>query len=351
MSVEHLESIDSSSGAIGTSVNHAIAELVPIIAGAPAAPATREKWLERLWAAHEADEIPYIEGLADYWGDLAGSKEVASAWADRLVGITRMALSPDKDVRGFFHGTSACLSALYRAERYAEIVDLMRVDAIWPYKRWAVKALAALGRKAEAIRYAESCRGRWTSEGEVDAICEEILLSSGLVEEAYDRYGLIANRGPTYLATFRAVAKKYPNKAQGAILAGLVKTTPGDEGKWFAAAKEAGLYEEALALASRTPCDPRTLTRAARDLADEQPAFAVGAGLLALHWLVLGYGYEITSADVWAAYASTMKAAQRNGTVAETRERVKELLARERTEGFVSRILGQELRRPDPEAP
>jgi hypothetical protein len=36
----------------------------------------------------------------------------------------------------------------------------------------------------------------------------------------------------------------------GAILADLVETTPGEEGKWFAAAKDAGLYEEALALGS-----------------------------------------------------------------------------------------------------
>jgi hypothetical protein len=63
-----------------------------------------------------------------------------------------------------------------------------------------------------------------------------------------------ANQRGTYLATFRAVCKKYPHKAAGEILADLVKTTPGDEGKWFAAAKDTGLYDEALALASRTPC-------------------------------------------------------------------------------------------------
>ena len=338
-----LEHVDSSSGALGTAVNHAITEIVPIIAKAPAAPTTREGWLERLWAACEADEIPYIETLDDDWGDLCGSKEVASAWAERLVGITRMALSPDKNVRGHFHGTAACLSALYRAERYPEIVDILQVDTIWPYERWAVKALAAMGRKAEAIRYAESCRGPWTHDGEVDRICEEILLSSGMFEEAYERYGLLANRGGTYLATYRAVASKYPHKAPRQILADLVKTTPGDEGKWFAAAKEAGLYDEALDLASRTPCDPRTLARAARDLAEARPAFAVGAGLLALHWLVQGYGYEITGADVWAAYSSTLKAAETNGNAGETRERVKKLVAGERAGGFVSRILGREL--------
>ncbi|MHB8264108.1 MAG: hypothetical protein ACYDGY_10265, partial [Acidimicrobiales bacterium] len=318
-----IEQVDSSSGSIGTAVNNAIAQLVPIIKDAPADTKTREMWLERLWAAHEADDIPYIEILTDYWGDLCASEEVASAWADRLVGITRMALSPRKDLHGFFHGASACLSALYRAERYGEIIDILAVDTIWPYKRWAVKALAAMGKKSEALRYAESCRGPWTTDHEVDAMCEEILLSSGLVEEAYHRYGLRANRANTYLSTFRAVAKKYPDKRPDELLADLVETTPGEEAKWFAAAKEAGLYDEALALASRNPCDPNTLTRAARDFAENQPTFALGAGLLALHWLVEGYGYEITAADVWSAYSNTMRAAVNCGSTAETQERVK----------------------------
>ena len=83
-------------------------------------------------------------------------------------------------------------------------------------------------------------------------------------------FGLRANQRATYDATFRVVAKKYPYKAAGEILANLVKTTPGDEGKWFAAAKDTGSYSEALALASRTPCDPKLLTRAARDYAEKQ---------------------------------------------------------------------------------
>ncbi|MFA5890826.1 MAG: hypothetical protein WDA27_07735 [Actinomycetota bacterium] len=337
-----LEQVDGSSGAIGTAVSNAITELVSIIARAPADLATREKWLERLWAAHEADEMPYIESLTDHWGELCASKEVASAWADRLFALTRAALVPDKTGRAFFQGTSACLSALFFAERYTEIVGLLTADTIWPYKRWAVDALVAMGKKSEALRYAEACRSPWASDEEIDAACEEILLSSGLADEAYERYGLSVKRG-TYLATFRAVAKKYPHKQAADILADLVKTTPGDEGKWFASAKEVGLYDEALALASRAPCDPRTLTRAARDLAEKQPAFAVGAGLLALHWLVQGYGYEITGVDVLAAYSETLEAAQKQGSVAETRERIRALVAAEPPGGFVRRILGRDL--------
>ncbi len=42
----------SSLGSIGTAVNNAIAELVPIIAGTPADAQTRDAWLERLEGAY-----------------------------------------------------------------------------------------------------------------------------------------------------------------------------------------------------------------------------------------------------------------------------------------------------------
>ena len=118
------EHVDSSSGAIGTAVNHAIAQLVGVVIAAPADRETRAAWLERLFDAHAADQIPYIERLADSWGELCGPAEVASEWADRLIGITRLALSPDKNVRGYFHGTTACLSALFAAGRYAELIEV-----------------------------------------------------------------------------------------------------------------------------------------------------------------------------------------------------------------------------------
>ena len=338
-----LEHVDSSSGAIGTAVNNAIDALADIIARAPADEETREKWLQRLFDAHAADRIPYIEMLADYWGDLCASPDVASRWADELIGITRMALSPDKNLRGHFHGATACLTSLYAASRYDDLIDLLKDESFWPYKRWAVKSLAAQGKKAEAIRLAESSRSPWASDLDIDQLCEEMLLSSGLVVEAYERYGLRANRAATYAAWFRAVAKKYRHKTPKEILADLVEMTPGDEGKWFAAAKDAGLYDEALELASLTPCDPKTLTRAARDFATKEPAFALGAGFLALEWLIEGYGYDVTGADVWAAYSSTLAAAEHLGSSAEAKKRIREMVAAERAGGFVSQVLTREL--------
>lgn len=339
-----LEHVDSSSGAIGSAVNTAIVALVKIIAKAPADPKKRDDWLERLFEAHADDGIPYIEILTDFWGELCVSPEVASQWASRLLDVTRMALSSDKDLHGHFHGSTACLASLFASARFDELLDIVTEDCIWPYRQWAVKALAAQGKKAEALRYAESCRNPWANDREIDRLCEEILISSGFSEEAYRKYGLSANRKSTYLAWFRAVAKKYPHKTPAEVLEDLVAFTPGEEGKWFAAAKSAELFQEAIVLANRTPCSPQTLTRAARDFAQKNPDFAVESGLTALRWLVEGYGYEITGLDVSNAYSYTMKAADNAGRTNEIRTRIHKLVSRETVDGqFVRRILSRQL--------
>ncbi|MFH1313705.1 MAG: hypothetical protein ABIJ00_10845 [Candidatus Eisenbacteria bacterium] len=341
-----LEHVDSSSGAIGRAVYNAIESLVRVIAEAPAADPLRDKWLERLWQAIEDDDMPYIEGLTDYWGRLCASPERATRWADRFVRVVRMAWRPDRTPGDCFKGTSACLSALFKAGRYAEILGLLELAPFkyWPDRRWGVKALAAMGKSAEALSYAEASQGRYVHPASIAEACEAILLDEGMVERAYDLYAIDANRRATYLATFHAIAAKYPNKQGADILRDLVASTPGSEGKWFAAAKSAGLYGVAIELANSTPCDPRTLTRAARDLASEEPRFAVEAGIAALRWLVEGYGYDITGLDVRAAYDHAMKAARNIACEDETRARIRELVAGETIgERFVTKILGREL--------
>ena len=220
----------------------------------------------------------------------------------------------------------------------------MKPRTIWNYRQYGVKALAAMGRPAEAICYAEEGRGLNDSPIAIARACEAILLSAGQADEAYRRYGLMANQAATYVAWFRAVAKKYPHKVLSDILDDLVAQTPGEEGKWFAAAKDAKLFDKAIALANHTPCSPQTLTRAARDFEQNNPTFALEAGVTALRWLVHGYGYEITGLDVRNAYAFTMKAAERAGRADEIRGLIRRMVAEETIGNrFVTRHLGPEL--------
>lgn len=305
-----LEYVNSSSGALGSAVNKALNDLIPLIVKAPADNKTRAKWLDQLWQAMQDDGVDYLSPVGDHWGELCGSADVAAQWAGELVPTLRSCWT-DPNPGNYFHGATACLSCLLAAARYQEILDLLELDRkpFWHYRRYGVQALLALGKKAEAVRFAEASRGLNQPDPVIDRACEEILISSGLHEEAYQRYGLSAVEGNSYLARFRSVAKRYPMKAQAEILADLIKMTPGEEGKWFATAKGLKLYDLALQLANQSPCDPKTLTRAARDFLESEPEFALGSALAALRWLNEGWGYEVSSVDVIDAYDLAVEAA------------------------------------------
>lgn len=336
-----LEQVDSSSGAMGTAVNRTIDALVPVIAAANVDFATRQTWLERLFEALQEDQIPYIERLADTWGELCATPDVASAWADRLLPVTAHVTGPHGQ-SGYFVGTTACLSALYVAQRFDELLALVDSARMtwWAYRHWGVKALVALGRPADALRYAEQSLDAYTSESAIALTGETILLTSGKTVEAYQRYAIAANRAGTYLATFRAIVKKYPGLSQATILQDLIDSEPGSEGKWFAAAKDAGLFDLAISLIQTSPTDPRTLIRAAREFAQRQPAFAMSCGLAALRWIDAGAGYEITAADVLDAHAALTDAAHANGVSSDTlNAQLKEQFAQHATSAFVGKVL------------
>lgn len=318
-----LEHVDSSSGALGSAVNKALHALIPIIISAPADGKQRDKWLDRLWQAMVDDGVDYLSPVGDHWGEICGSREVAGRWADDLVPTLRSCWT-DPNPGAYFHGATACLSCLLVAGRYQALLELLALNrySMWHYRRYGVEALLAQGREAEAVQYAEASRGLNQPDSVIDQACAEILISSGLYEEAYRRYGLSAAVGNSYIARFRAVAKRYPMKDKAQILADLIATTPGEEGKWFATAKELELYDLALELANRSPCDPKTLTKAARDYLDSVPEFALGSAMTALRWLSEGWGYKVTSADVVEAYDRAMDAADRQfhcGVVANSR--------------------------------
>ncbi|MGF6604700.1 hypothetical protein P3T23_009456 [Paraburkholderia sp. GAS448] len=336
-----LEQVDSSSGAIGTAVNRAIDALVPVIARIDVLVPMRERWLERLFEALQNDQMPYIERLGDYWGELCVTPAIASAWVDRLLPITARVMGAE-GLGEHFAGTIACLSALNAARRHEELLALVNGARLnwWMYRQYGVDALIALGRSAEALRYAEASRGLNAPAAAIAHKCEAILLASGMKDEAYRRYAIEANQASTHLATFRAIAKKYPDMAPASILHDLIASSPGAEGKWFAAAKDAGLLDLAASLAMRSPTDPRTLTRAARDFTGQAPAFAVTCGTAALHWMAAGFGYDITGSDVLDAYGALADATLASGmTRDELHQRLRDQFTLSPGYSFVASVL------------
>ncbi|MBW1989632.1 MAG: hypothetical protein JRI97_08805, partial [Deltaproteobacteria bacterium] len=210
--VPAIEQVDSSSGSMGTAVYHAVKALARIIADAPGDGKFRDQWLDRLWEAVQADGMGYLDNLPEHWGLMCATPERASRWADDLLFTTRTVF--ESPSFSYFKGTSACLSCLYHAGRHEELLGLLELPRhkFWSDRKWGVKALVALGKRADALRYAEaSGEDHWDS-GKAAEACEQILLSSGLAKEAYRRYAIRANQKMTHLATFRAIAKKYPAK-------------------------------------------------------------------------------------------------------------------------------------------
>ncbi|MDX1985622.1 MAG: hypothetical protein SFV17_02950 [Candidatus Obscuribacter sp.] len=341
-----LEHVDSSSGAIGSAVNKAIETLVPIISTVAVDECTRKAWLERLWTAMEEDHMPYIEYLGDFWGELCATKELATESANELLPCVRLCFS-STNPGTFFHGTTPCLSALLKAERYDEILELLaqKERTIWNYRKFGVKALVKLGKFSEAVDYAEKSGRDYLDRSFLASACEEVLLQAGRSEEAYRNYAIDANRQGTYIATFRSIAKKYPEIDRKHILQDLINAFPGEEGKWFATAKELGEFDLALELARKSPCDPKTLSRALKEHTESHPQFALNAGLCALHWFMQGYGYEVTGLDVLAAFKDTMKVAQALGVESQVKKKLTEVVEhRWAKKDPIAEIIGRQLR-------
>ena len=321
--------VDSSSGALGTATYRAVEALVPIVAAAPVSDAVRAKWLDRLFEAIQEDDPPYLESLGDHWGDLCVTQERASRWADQLLPtVKRVADERKRGVFAWFSGTSLCYSALFKAGRHDELLALLAADPhpIWHFLIWGGRVLAARRQVDEAIAYMQSRAGINTPVGALARFAEDVLLQAGRRAEAYAKYAVAANQANSRLATYRTMAKKYPEIEPDHLLRDLIDSTPGEEGKWFATAKSVKRLDLALKLAWRSPCDPKTLTRAARDHLGSQPTFAAEAALAALHWMSLGYGYELTGADVHEAYRHAMAAAQSVGQAEQIQSRVDRML-------------------------
>jgi len=241
-----LEFVDSSSGALGGSVGWTLTELLPIVIDAPADRKTRDHWLARLYEAIQEDGVDYLWLVQERWGELCGSDEVASHWADEFLPLLRAAWS-DPRSGSYVRETPMCLSSLLAARRYEELLGVLALRHFpnWSERKFGVQALLAEGYVEEALAYAETSRGLNQPDGAIDAACERILLDAGREAEAYEKHALTANVSSTGLATYRMIARKYPTRDPKQILLDLAKLS-GDRGRWFAAAKDAGFLDLAL---------------------------------------------------------------------------------------------------------
>lgn len=340
-----LEHVDSSSGAIGSAVDRAIDGLIPIIVRADVVVDIRQKWLERLWQAIQDDDMPYIEHLGDRFGELCVHPQLASRWADALMEPTKRALLGDRLSTVFFKGTSVCLGAMLAAGRYEELVALIRQarsTTLLHYRQFGIRALAILGHVDEAIGELESADRNMYPSSMIAMIGEEILLSAGQTERAFLAYGYEANPKSTFLASYRALRKKYPTIDAREMLMHCIAQTPGEEGKWFAAARHAGFLELAQDIATKYTTEPKTLISAAKDHAGKDPDFAINIGLIAIRNLNAGIGYdEPTAGDIIAAYRAVMQAAETSGKQVEVIKALHRWLHEREKKGLAWTVLGE----------
>ena len=317
-----LEFVDSSSGALGGSVCWTLTELLPIVITAPADLRIRDQWLARLYEAIQEDGVDYLWLVQERWGELCGSGEAASHWADEFLPLLRAAWS-DPRPGSYVREAPMCLSSLLAARRHKELLDVLALRHFpnWSDRKFGVQALLAEGHVEEALAYAEASRGLNQPDGAIDAACETILLDAGRDQEAYERYALTANQSSTGLATYRMIARKYPTRDSKQILLDLAKLG-GDRGRWFAAAKDAGFLDLALYFAQTGSTDPRTLSRASRGLLEKDAKFSLQVGRMAIQQMLEGYGYDLTAIDVIDAYGHLAKAAEKLGLVHAARDDV-----------------------------
>jgi len=302
-----LEHIEDPVGTATGAVARAIDALAPVLSH-PCPPATRERWLERLWAALAGDDAGHLRRLAEHWGLLCGGAAVAAAWAERLLPAAREAVASA--------GSVACLASQVASAQHEAALALLatRPIAVWPERQFGVLALAARGEVDAALVYAAASNPLGHRHAQdIARVCEAALLAAGRREEAYRRFAPAAHVRQNCRQTFEALLRVYPEIEPSRLLADLLLASPGQEGRWFATAVSLRFYALAAEIAGRTPCDPRTLVRAGTQRLEADPEFAGEVAIAAIASICGGHGVEITGEDVFAAYDLAASAALRTG--------------------------------------
>jgi hypothetical protein len=315
---------------LGTAVNAALADIIPMLIAAPATPKVRAAWLERLYHAVQEDGVQHLYPVEERWGEIAVFRELMNEYADLLLPLLRRVWGGEPP-GGYVTGGTICLSCLLEVGRYGELLELLGSarHRFWSDQRFGAEALARQGHHDAALAFAYACRRanvQTYDHRQIDRFCEGILLKAGREEEAYRGYGLHVGAGSTYVAIYRDTRRRYPGRESRQVLLDLIEAR-GEPGKWFAAAKGAGFLDVALECARSLDADPATLVRAARDFADNNAEFSTQVALLALHGLLNGAGYDPDAANVRAAYDHLMVGATRIGAEAWAREQLAMLAA------------------------
>ncbi|MDO5576333.1 MAG: hypothetical protein Q4F84_04585, partial [Fibrobacter sp.] len=344
-----IKNIDSSNGAIGGAVNNALTELTTIIAQAELSPDERMELTEKIWATWRCEGYGYYDILGELWPKMCAVKEVLNYWADKFLPVTKQTLTStdtglddyddeeeedddeedeteekDDDLEG--KGSRICFACLFEAGRYDEILDLLRISTrnYFDYKKYEIKVIAAKGDIDQAIKMLDECmKNSYVSPYQAAYLGENLLLSNGRIEEAYQRYAFNMPFSRTGLATFSSICKKYPQISPQRILKDLIDYDEGNEKRYFAAARKIGMIDLAIEIAEKYDVEPKTLTTACKDYIAKEPNLSLQFGLMALERYANGFGYEPEFGDIRKCYELILIAAQKAGKEKEIAEQIK----------------------------
>lgn len=169
---------------------------MPVLTDSPADEPMRRIWTERLFQAVQDDGVDYLSVVKDHWAEICRYPGLINQWANDTL-PTPQRVWPNTDSYAYFAGDIICLACLLEARRYKDLKDILSLQKrhkIWSYNQYWAMALLKQGKLREAIQYAEqmiSSNGS-SSATSIWWFCEDALIDAGLVDEAYERYGLLS---------------------------------------------------------------------------------------------------------------------------------------------------------------
>jgi hypothetical protein len=296
--------VNRSGGDLEAAVERAVEQLIaPLARQLEAAGETaRDAALERILAAIEADQGGILAPLGAAIGHLCATPGRARRLADQLLPKVRRALAtqPGRPYALLL----PCATAMASAGRHAELLAMLTVGAPadFPLRRLVLDHLERERDMDQALQFLDAATCRTDQEARERAQeGERRLRLAGRHDEAFARYALAAHRAHTIRQWHEALCAAWPDRKPTDLFDALLAAHPGEEGKFFAAARAIGRPDLALALAERSPTDPKQLLHAAAEAAPG--AEALQLNLIALRWLTSGRLYKATRPQVNQACA------------------------------------------------